>query len=74
MEATPEKSEIQKAREYIEYFSKYVFKKPVGFVDTRYNGRIFIATATDEQIIWIAEQLKEMEVEAAQNTTKGALH
>lgn len=62
-----QKTEIQQAREYIEYFQKYCFRKPIGFVDTAGGRRLFLATAKDDEIIWIAEQFKKMEIEAAQN-------
>ena len=53
------------ARQYVRNF-KHILGKEATFVETSSGRRIEFATMTDEDAIWVAGQLQDMERQAAQ--------
>jgi hypothetical protein len=55
------------ARKYVNDF-KHILGRDVSFVETSMHRTIHFDTMTDEDAIWVAEQLREIELEAAQRS------
>lgn len=57
---------VEEAKSYIEYFNKYVAQPaPITFVDTNFGKRIVLSDMNDEDAIFVANGLMEIEVNAA---------
>jgi hypothetical protein len=53
------------ARKYIADF-KHILGKEASYVETSSGRRIEFATMDDDDAVWVAQQLRAMETEAAQ--------
>ena len=58
------------ARQYVRNF-KHVLGREATYVETPEGRRIDFATMTDEDAIWVATQLQEMERKAATRSIRG---
>lgn len=57
---------VEEAKGYIEYFNKYVaFPAPITFVDTNQGKRILLNSMNDEDTLFVANGLREMELQVA---------
>ena len=57
------------ARQYVANF-KHVLGKEATYVETSTGRRIEFSTMTDEDAIWVAQQLQDMELQAARRGRK----
>lgn len=61
----------EEAREYIAYFNKHVATAQITFVDTKNGKRIVLSDMSDEETIFVANGLKDIEIQAAKKYNGG---